>query len=811
MKAPITKAILVLCLQLAFAVTTYAGIESNGLKCTLDGYKCENEKGVTSYTVYSGEAKVCDISFLASPAEDTDGNFTLYSIKVNGSELPEKITFSEPGWQEAHTSGKAVTLNKGDNTVSFTSNNRSIPQVKSIEIFISKKRIAPFPYTSFAEKGSTGERSNLSNSAQARAYKPIYRPGVSINQTYSYTFSMPVYYKEGDRFTFYGPAKDDPKYGYDESTVEYNVYLFHENPELYSESQASSGKYMFWEASIPYTGLYYLLIETKYPGEWGSVSFLLDNKYWYRYSFVSNTALGVYKEAPMGYIYVSDSDSEYNIFTVNGRSGSSYNDTDPCLWLKRYNPETDKETIVAYNDNNDTPSNFDWGTNARIRMKLSDRESYNALLSSSYPSYFQSDTCDIYHSFWNTPTLYPEGYQNPFPYLKKEDAIESYINDVDFNCIAWTCGDIYTWLWPNSDDQYLKWFDKLYNNETVESAFGTYKRVEGSLKYTREDAKPENNVINLWGKRVLGDTIIAHASIKNYSDGIPHGYDWESKCGSLQRIFHPKHALGGDKYGYVIVYYRIADNQTVSNRSSLRIMSEAIADGELIIENITLTPDEEELLAEKINNIPTKKTDGFETLYGKWKTYTDEHGYESDMGKLRDCPEYTDLLSYINSTENGELLAYDKFVNGNLFAAILIRDLSIRPDSGTEPLWNSIMKAHLKDNTMRSPRSNVTLFIKAVLKKTEAAEITEGIKHSNDDDFNVTVSSPQITVDVDLQEASKYSIQVMNLQNDYTFQLSPEKTAEKGKYTHKCDVEPGLYVVTYKLNSNINSKKIIVR
>ena len=814
MKTSITKATLILCLQLVLTVAAYANTENDGLKCKLESYKCENGKGITTYTVYSEEGKSCDISFIAFPAEDTESNIASYTVNVNGTEVSAKITFAQSGLQEAHTAGKAITLNKGDNTISFTSNGKDIPQVKGIEIFKNKKRLDAVSSGTFAEKTSIAEAKSRSiSAAEARYNKPPYRRGSSMNQLYANTTCMPLYYEAGQRASFYGPTKWDTMYGMYASTVEFNVYLFHENPELFSASASSdSNKWLIWDIdNIPYTGIYYLLIEAKYPGSWGGVTLLMDNKYLYKYSFASNTNFDVYKEMPMGQIYVSDKNSDYNIFTVNSRSCETYRSSDPSLWLKKIDNNTREEVVIAYNDNNSIPSDFNWDKNARIRTKLSDETYYKVLLSSNNASLFVNDTCDIYHSFWNTPTLFPEWYENPFPYLKNEDTMESFNNDDSFNCIAWTCGDNNTWLWPAGNSNEIKWFDQLYNNETVQSGLGNYKRADGSLKYTREGATEENSVIDLWGIIANGEFIFTHGSIRKYSDDIPHGYDWESKCGAIQQIFHPRYALRGGSYGQVVAHYRIADNQTVSNRSSRSIMAEAIADGELVIDNITLTPEEEYLLAEGINNIPAKKRDGFDALYNNWKLYTDARGYESNMWKFRNCREYTELLAYTNSIPDGELLAYDKFVNGNLFAAVLISDLSTNPDSETQPVWNSIMNAPLKDNTIRTPRANVTLFIKAVLEKTEANDITEGIKQSNDDDFNVTVSSSQITVDVDLQQAAKYSIQVMNLQNDYTYQLSPEQTVEKGKYTHKCDVEPGLYIVTYKLNGNINSKKIIVR
>lgn len=811
------RTLIVFLILLVLWTFTSAMYANENIIVKFDHYKIEHGKGIASYTVYSEKSRNCDLSFLALPAEDINGNFPSYTIQINGSELAEKITFDLPGWQEIDTHNKDIVLNKGENTLSFISSGKDLPQIKGIEIFNENKKSALknkiLPTASdfkenkiaFHKEKSREIRSEITDT------EPLYRPGVAFNQPHSYTFFIPLYYEAGDRASFYGPTASDPRFGMYESTIEYTVYFFNEKPELFSESATSNNKYLFWQIdSIPYTGVYYMLVEAKNQGEWGGVSLLINNNMLYKYSFVSNCTFAVFKDAPNGNIYVTNSDSCYNIFTINGKSGDQYHDADPCLWLKKHDYNDGSSSIVAYNDNNSVLSDFDWGNNARIRIPLSNSASYNVLLSSSYPMYFTNDTCDLYHSFWNNPdTICLTTSELNLPNLKYEDAIESSKPVWDYNCFSWSAGITHGQIWTIDGELTLEGFDRLYNNETVQADFGKIVRPKSYPRYTRANATEENSVVDLWGRIENGKANIAHASIRNYSDGVPHGYDWESKLGGgFIRIFHPRYAMSG-YYGNVIANYRMADGQDVSNNNPQIMMAKAIADGELIIENILLTPEEKDLISCEISCVPKKKTDEFELLYNSWKHYVSQRKYDSNMLNFKKCEEYTELLNLLNSFLKGEFLVYDKFIEGDFLASILIMDLSTKPGSRTKFQWDSIMEAPLVNNIVRTPTANITLFIKSILQKGEIPE-KEGIIHSNDDEFNVITSPSQLTVNVDIKESSKYAVRIMNLTTNSTHELVPERNIPKGKYTHICNVSPGLYIVTYILNDNINSKKIVV-
>ena len=801
MKTIVFKIMMVVALQLIF-VAPHSAQESKKTDFKFSGYKVEDSKYTTRFQVYSEEEINCDLTFLALPAEDAKGNFSSYTMEVNKVETADKITFKQPGWQAVTTKNRSVKLIKGNNTISFVSSGKDLPQIRNIKIFDGRNSIAPIRATPDIKKISS--KKETVSTKEGSGYIYLYRPGVSLNQPYSYTFFLPLYYESGDRASFYGPTANDPSYGMYESTVEYNIYLFNENPELFSVSNTSNNKYLYWQVEIPYTGLYYLLVEAKESGISGAVTLLIDGNTMYRHSIVSNTTQYVAKDAPKDGFH-TQLDSCYHIFTVSSRSCDKYHDADPCLWLKKRKTDG-TEVVVAYNDNNNIPCDYKWGKNARISTKLSDDPSgaspYTVLLSSTSPLYFANDTCDLYHSCWSTPL---EGGGNltmsDFPKLRRGDVIESGGQIiVNYNCIAWTLGINNTSIFPNPVDNNIEWFDKLYNNEYVLTESGWFKRPEGALKYTREGATEENSVIDIWGVEQGDSIFLTHGSIRKNSDGIPHGYDWESKIGINSQIFHPRYALRESSYGNVVAHYRIADNQSVnSNSIQGRTVISAINE-EFMEDNIFLTPEEERILDSELNSLPATVKEEFEELYHKWKEFVDSHSYSSDIWYYMKCIEYDRIMSFINSHKGSVALVYDKFVNKDFMAAVLIKGLTTIPSTTYEAIWNNLMK----DRTIRTSRANITLFIKSALQE-QRKEITQQLL-DNDKTINITAKKSLIKISTNAGEALIYSVLIMNLINNRILEISPTRKLSNGMYTDEYTVEPGIYSVTYTIGDNIIGK-----
>lgn len=610
------------------------------------------DQGSSTYIINSDKIQRCTLSFWTLPAYYIEGRYSTYSIIVNGNRMEDVISFRQSGWQQVHTESNNILLNKGENRVVFISNGRDIPQIRDIKIN-SRVNLNNTPL-----KINTPNPFSLADSSYA--LHPFYRPGVKINVLYNYTFYIPVFFKAGETASFYAPTKSDPAFGIYESSTDFQLYFFHENPNLFSDSYSSNNKYLYQSVNIEHTGVYYVLVEAKLKDQTTIVNPFVSlriNSMLYRYNPVSSTNLEVLKENLDQNVVVSSRDSCYNIFTVNPRTSSSYIDkADPCLWLKKRIGI--KEIVVAYNDDNKIYSDCDWGKNARIRTYLDDNAEYNVFLSSANPIYSDNELCDVYHSFWNNLVREPDDLFEHFPNLKYEDAIESDNNDYTltghgYNCYAWTGGINAMDVYPSEKDENYAWFDAYYNNEEVQCVYMRFSRPGYSLKYTREGVTDDNAIVDIWGTiDSINNMKILHGSIRNYaSDGIPHGYAWESKIGvAYPRIFHPRYALSANKttpgYGKVLFSYRIADDQ-VRNLSSEVSMAASIADNVWRIENIYLTDEEIALLDFEVNKISTLKTDEFNRRYNQWKDYAKKYLYGSSLLCFRECDEYRSLLGYV--------------------------------------------------------------------------------------------------------------------------------------------------------------------
>ena len=73
------------------------------------------------------------------------------------------------------------------------------------------------------------------------------------------------------------------------------------------------------------------------------------------------------------------------------------------------------------------------------------------------------------------------------------------------------------------------------------------------------------------------------------------------------------------------------------------------------------------------------------------------------------------------------------------------------------------------------------------------------------------MSSNTVSINIDIEEFSTYSIKIVDLSNNSIQTVVPEIRAQTGEYEHTVNVPNGIYVVVYYLNGNINSKKIQIK
>jgi hypothetical protein len=226
-------------------------------------------------------------------------------------------------------------------------------------------------------------------------------------------------------------------------------------------------------------------------------------------------------------------------------------------------------------------------------------------------------------------------------------------------------GKTTTWDWPS--DTNLSLWDSYYQ----------------SYGYTRSGADANNAAIALW----MHEGIFKHASVrKNSTIQNPHGFEWESKCGHLERVMHTRDALVGSSYGSIIYYYRpisgtvnygINEENGISTRSSTA-MQQSIFNLDLSNES-RFTQSDLIRIAVLKDHIPANITATFDTKYLAWeKTWSKpEIAIYSNPYKYAESSEYKDLLMYCAKYGKSVWpLFIDKLAQTNIFVVNLLRDLT---------------------------------------------------------------------------------------------------------------------------------------
>ena len=353
--------------------------------------------------------------------------------------------------------------------------------------------------------------------------------------------------------------------------------------------------------------------------------------------------------------------------------------------------------------------------------------------------------------------------------------------------------------------------DLLYANKDFYNDYGKTRRPPNAPIYTREGATFENAVVDIWGGVTPNnDTILYHATIRNPYSGIPNGYDWESTDVFLHRYFHPRIVDMG--YGEIIAHYTLAPGQEEVKYSYEGIAYSSVADGEMIIEDVQLTEDEKSLLSQNISLVSTYGVNRFEQYYNQWKEYAKAKFHFSDFECYKDTIAYPQLVNYILSNPGEEYKAYEKFDEGDYFAAVLIKDISSIEGTRANKEWARIMNAPLEGNIVRTSWGNVRLFIKTMLqdKRIETLPQTGKIR-SNEDNVKITTLKGEVIVSVCLDTASMCCIKVVNLQTTQDITLLPESVHQEGEVIYQYPLTSGAYVVAVIINGNINAQKVFVK
>ena len=420
---------------------------------------------------------------------------------------------------------------------------------------------------------------------------------------------------------------------------------------------------------------------------------------------------------------------ELNYFSCNVESGG-----DTRLWIE--DQTGFPGLIIAQNDDYFGSGDFIWGLQSRVKQAFN--RSIRSGQVTAYSSYAPIKYCDLYLNCKNSNIM------SHFENLEPDDAIMSAnTNNYTYNCTSWSGGIIDEWCWPPSkyspwyDPDPLTAFDNFYENNPG--------RYLGAWNYTRTGATSSNNTVDLWAK----SGSYTHASVNsNYhlhtndlpANEHPHGYDWESKLGSLMRTFHPRNSLNGSNYGNIDKYYRwdgtyyyydlpltkLSDNMTIN-----------------VLETVQLSEEEKSLLINYIAKVPIAIKSEFEYKYHLWKnTWTDPKiAIHSNPKKYAESQEYYKFLNFCQKQGKGIWpFLFKKYEDGDFFIINPLEDLTI-PEY-RQHLDRIISESAAPRYTpegayiVPSLRSNAMKYIKKLIESTKDLW-TYSVDPSNEDETDI--------------------------------------------------------------------------
>lgn len=238
---------------------------------------------------------------------------------------------------------------------------------------------------------------------------------------------------------------------------------------------------------------------------------------------------------------------------------------------------------------------------------------------------------------------------------------------------------------PWYDEDPVKAFDNFYGNNP--------QRYVGATTYVPTDDATVAvvDVYYLYGEWT-------HASVRKPGNDMPHGYAWESKLGTLQRIFHPRNSLEGGSYGSIMRYYTIPTTIRSLALANNITLDESIRMG-LTVENVvSLSNVELSVLQTEKQAISSGLMQEFEAAYSTWVTAinaSDEFSTVNNNAFFIQMSEFDALSDLI---QNNECLVYaviDLYQqNQDIFARTLLEATVVPLNSKTIALAHQVREAN---------------------------------------------------------------------------------------------------------------------
>lgn len=746
----------------------------------------KNGLGCTSFEVDVPSSGYYYVNFWMIPTQEPTGEPTTYTIEINDKTVTDKIIPEKCDWQSIGTSnGKPFYLNAGTNTIAVLGKLPFFPEIETIRLSsnLEKATFSSEEYDIFRDNAlsSTTQQSTTSSTSSRSSNFPIY--GIwQLGAQISYTFTTTLFLNSGTLYTISSSSN---------SSYPHYLEIFSEPNQNYSNRTLSNnGQATIQNIQSSSGGIYVLRVRSSHHGATSTASVSINGGSQYVNVPISNYEIS----------YSQPTDKEYNSFLCH-RSGSG----DPYLDIMSY---SSNKIYLARNDNGSSyGGDYSWGTCPRIKAQLS--TSSDAALVFNNSSLYPYCTADIYLGFPNFSDI-NASILDSFPSYKEGDAIASApasTPSYSYNCAAWAVGIWDHNRWPPGES--------VYNYPEFANCYTDLERFDvffGQYGYTRSGATESNSIIDLWKKGYE----YKHVSVRKYnnSDNIPHGYAWESKFGSQPRAFHPRYALKDTIYGNVTDHYRW--NTTSKMGQSL---FENVADGNIVIENVTYNKDEISLINKCISCIPIEKTSELLRRYSKWTDVISRSPY-SNISSMKECEEYQALYDYCNNNMEIRYILFKLLGEDEEMVSYLVEDLLYKQNQHVlEKLKEENQKNTMIGNAIiyRKPITCVMKFVKLLLNSDNSPSfpasrgISSDLSYSNKNAFNLTKKDCNIDVSFSLKEDSRISLMVYTLNGVIVDNLLNNKQLHCGSYKYSITFKnSGTYLVVYKENGTTSVKKVII-
>ncbi len=746
----------VLGMQTVFASITYPLLTQDSVYTRI-----ENGKSITTFRVTAPSTDNYLMRFWLMGVLHSDSTYSSYGMRIDNNPISTYVTTNRGDWHLYRPDNSSLTY--------FTQGQHEIHLEGTLDDVPNAEKVITLPFLNMPTNANTRyalmkQHISYDNSIPIGDTLDIYYRELNYNRIETDTTKAPIHfnaelnklvYYTFFRIEYYTKGQTVSIVTDEEGGIGHVLQLFSKSwPSQYTWADSTYNGHVNMTVTIPKTDFYYVMVRTQSPDEYGTCSLTINGDRRFENVPVSCSYTPIQELT----VYVN-----YSCFAKSSLG-------DPMILLM-----SNDGKVHNYNDDypyNPQISDYKWGTNARINGFLF-RNMWLMTTAKSYPP----ETMPLYDIYAACKS------ENYAPGTKYDDVI--YSSDLldypcrHFNCISWSVGNWMTWIDPY---QTIEEFDSLY-------ALHGFERTSDASQ----------SKIDLWSDTTTHE--FKHASIKAKAHLYAAGYDWESKKGNHERVFHPRYSLSN--YGIVSHYYKKA----------------TFVFPPVPYLSFAFTNQEIEQIESGIKYVAESTKSIFYTLY--------EECYEDrDLmlcSNTNDFPRfasYRKLLEFCRETKGTVFLLYKEICDRKVLPVRLLKDLT----ESRNPLILEEVEKQCKrlsrDNgikAIRNVQADGVLLAKMLLSDTSdykkmIACANKSVIYSSDNFMNITVECNKLDIAFHLEYESKATVVIGSPGGLNIETIADKKTFANGQnHVYYYALRPGIYTISIMINGGLYEKKVYVK